>query len=157
VAGLNGAAGALVASPAGLDLGGLGTLTLSGAGVWTLVGIVLVALIRAWPVLAKQAQEARAQLRKEKREDLDDCRKRLDAMAGRLDASDEKVRGLELKLVGAISGYRILDLELEHLAPSSVALAQARAVMSTAFAVSPSTPAAPPSAHVPAGEAKPAQ
>jgi hypothetical protein len=110
---------------------------------WLLLVVAITALIRAWPVLAKQAIEARAQLRKEKREDLSDCHDRLDAMGVQIAKVREDFRQIELKLVGAITAYKILDLEVETHLPGSTALGQARAVMSTAFALSPSTPPDP--------------
>lgn len=106
---------------------------------WALLATVIVALIRIWPAMSRQAIEARAQLRKEKREDLGDCQKRLDEVSLRLDGMEEKFRQSELKLLGSISAYRILDVEVEAHIPGSTALVQARQVMSAAFTLSPST------------------
>lgn len=99
---------------------------------WALLATVVVALIRVWPALSQQSIEARAKIRGEKRADLADCHRRCDELS-------EKFHQLEMKLVGAISAYKILDAELEALDPTSTALGQARAVMSTAFTLSPST------------------
>lgn len=106
---------------------------------WALLGTVALGLIRVWPLLSKQAIEARAQLRKEKRDDLGDCQRRLDDLNTRLDHMEEKFRRSELHLLGAISAYRILDAEVEAANPGSTGLAQARLVMSAAFTVCPST------------------
>jgi hypothetical protein len=106
---------------------------------WALTGMVLLGLIRVWPLLSKQAIEARTQLRKEKRDDLGDCQRRLDDVNQRLDNMEEKFRRSELHLLGAISAYRILDAEIEAASPGSTSLAQARLVMSAAFTVCPST------------------
>lgn len=99
---------------------------------WVLMVTVVLGLIRVWPALSKQAIEARAQIRSERRSDLADCTRRCDELA-------ERFHALELKLLGALSAYRILDAEVEATAPGSTALAQARLVMSAAFTVSPST------------------
>lgn len=56
------------------------------------------------------------------------------------------VNNLKIDLNGTISAYRILDAEVERDNPTSLGLAQARAIMSTAFNVAPSTT---PTAHVP--------
>ena len=100
---------------------------------WALLAVVLLALIRVWPILALQAIKAKEQLRGENRADLRDCNKRCDELT-------EKFHQLEMKLVGAITAYKILDVECEALDPGSTALGQARAAMSAAFAMSPSTP-----------------
>lgn len=113
--------------------------SLQGWGGWATTALVIVALIKAWPALAQQAIDARARMRQEKRTDLDDCKVRLDAMSDRLDASEEKQHALELKLVGAIGAYRILDAEVQIIAPESNALTQARALLSLSFKISPST------------------
>ena len=118
-----------------------GGMTPGAVGVWSLLAVVLVALIKAWPVLALQAQTARDKLRGESRSDLTDCRARIDNLQQELNAVREEVHGFELKLLGAISAYRILDAEVQIINPDSAALVQARAVMSTAFTASPSTKA----------------
>lgn len=100
---------------------------------WALLATVLVALIKVWPVIALQAQQARERLRQEGRSDLLNCHDRLDRLT-------EEFHQLELKLLGAIAGFRILDIEVETNLPGSTALGQARAVMSAAFTLSPSTP-----------------
>lgn len=110
---------------------------------WFLVVLVLLGLIRIWPAMSRQAIEARAQLRKEKREDLGNCQRRLDEVSARLDSVEEKFRQSELKLLGSIAAYRILDVEVEAHLPGSTALSQARQVMSAAFTLSPSTSGKP--------------
>lgn len=100
---------------------------------WALLVVVILALIKVWPILAAQAIEARAKIRGEKREDLAECHRKCDELS-------DKFHHLELKLLGAISAYRILDAEVEAELPGNTALAQARLVMSAAFTLSPSTP-----------------
>lgn len=116
-------------------------LTPGAVGIWTLVAVVATALIRAWPVLALQIQTAREKLRAEGRSDLSECRERIDRLQEALDDVKEEVHKLEMKLLGAIGAYRILDTEVEKHVPDSSALIQARKLMSTAFTLSPSTDA----------------
>jgi hypothetical protein len=108
---------------------------------WALLATTILALIKVWPVLTKLGIEARAAMRVERRADLSDCQARLDAMSIRLDLSEAKHHSFELKLVGTLTAYRILDVEIASRFPESLALIQARAVLNDAFTVSPSTPA----------------
>jgi hypothetical protein len=114
-------------------------ITPAGVGIYTLIAIVLVALIKAWPVISLQATTAREKLRAEGRSDLSDCKQRIDALQRELNGVKDEVHKIEMKLLGAISAYRILDVEIEATNPGSPALAQARQVMSAAFTLSPST------------------
>lgn len=106
---------------------------------WALLTTVLIVLIKMWPAIALQAQQARDALRKERRDDLSECQKKIEALTTRLDRVEATAHGLEMKLLGAITAYKILDAEVEARFPESSALAQARIVMSTAFTISPST------------------
>lgn len=117
---------------------------------WALLATVVLALIKVWPVLHLQVIEAKAKLRQERRDDLSDCKSRLDEMTKRLDATEHDMRQaeiaaqdryheLEMKLLGAIAAYRILDTEMETSDPGNTALGQARLVLSTSFTISPST------------------
>lgn len=111
-------------------------------GIFALLAISGTALIKAWPILRAQSIEARGKLRQEERSDLHDCQQQILELRGEIKTVRENAHSLETKLVGAIAAYRILDVEVEAIAPGSTALAQARAVMSTAFTLSPSTPGA---------------
>jgi uncharacterized protein YlxW (UPF0749 family) len=106
---------------------------------WGLLAAVLVALIKAWPVLALQAQQAREKRRAEHRDDLHDCQERLDILTQRVDGMQESYNNLKIELSATLSAYRILDTEIEATNPRSLGLAQARAILSTAFTVAPST------------------
>lgn len=64
---------------------------------------------------------------------------RIDELHKELTDVRGEVHKIEMRLVGAISAYRILDTEVELHLPDSSALIQARRVMSTAFTVAPST------------------
>lgn len=116
-------------------------VTAGTIGIWSLLAVILIALIRAWPVLALQATQAKERLRAEGRTDLSDCKTRIDKLQVELRGVREEVHKIELKLLGAISAYRILDEEVVAHLPGSAALKQARAVMSAAFTISPSTDA----------------
>jgi hypothetical protein len=123
------------------ELAWVSELTPAGVGIWTLVAIVVTTLIKTWPVLALQAQQARDRLRTEQRDDLSDCKREIAALREELKTVSEAQHSFEMKLLGTIAAYRILDTEVQLLKPDSSALAQARAVMSTTFSVSPSTDA----------------
>lgn len=114
-------------------------VTPGAVGIYSLLVVVVVALIKAWPVLSLQATAAREKLRAEGRSDLTDCQRRMDELQKELEAVQARVHKLDMKLLGAISAYRILDAEVELTNPLSAALKQARIVMNTAFELSPST------------------
>ena len=116
------------------DLSFVKEITPGSIGIFSLLAVVTVALIKAWPVLALQAQTARAALRGEERADRNNYQTQIDDLR-------EEVHKIEMRLVGTISAYRILDTEVETHLPDSVALVQARRVMSAAFTVAPSTDA----------------
>lgn len=124
--------------------------TPGAVGVWSLVVIVLVALVRAWPAIKGKVNEARqielaaqGEIRRGEREDLGECRRRLDEMQRQIDGFAETIGDLKINLNDAIIAYRILDTEVETNLPSSTALKQARAIMSTSFAVAPSRSSQP--------------
>lgn len=106
---------------------------------WGLFVTVLVALIKAWPILAKQAIDASAKLRQEKREDLNDCHRRLDQQEREFNALKDEFTNLKIEMNATLSAYRILDAELEVSNPNSLGLRQARMILSTAFTIAPST------------------
>lgn len=109
-------------------------------GIFAVLAAVLVALVKAWPILSAQAQAAKDRLRGERRDDLNDCKSRLDAMSTRLDEMVSMVNNLKIEINGVLAAYRILEIDVETRDPNSVALRQARAILSTAFTVAPSTP-----------------
>jgi len=104
---------------------------------WGLLATVVIGLIRAWPILAKQAIDAKAQLRQERRDDLKDYQRRLEAMGVRIDSMSSDLNNLKIELAATISAYRILEIEVEAVNPASIGLAEARAILSAAFTVAP--------------------
>lgn len=100
---------------------------------WALLATVILALIKTWPILSLQAQTARDKLRSENRSDLSDCQKQIKDLRAELETVKEHVHHIELKLVGAISAYRIVEKDLELRHPDAVSLMQARAVFQEAF------------------------
>jgi hypothetical protein len=103
---------------------------LFGGGTFALC---LVALIKAWPLLAKLSIEAKAALRKEKRDEMDSCQKRIDALEVRLEASESRTHRVELRLVTALGAYRIIASELQRLDPDSAALMNAQALLNASY------------------------
>jgi hypothetical protein len=114
-------------------------ITPGSLGIFAILGTVVVALIKAWPVLSLQAIQAKERLRGEERSDLSDCQKQITALRQDVQKLGDGIHHLELKLLGTISAYKLLDTEVEMHLPDSAVLKQARALMSTAFAMSPST------------------
>jgi hypothetical protein len=108
-------------------------------GIFSLLTVAVVTLIKAWPVLALQATTAKEKLREEGRTDLSECKERLDRMGARLDSVYEVVNNLKIELSGVLSAYRVLEVAEEIRDPRSLNLAQARAILNTAFTVAPST------------------
>jgi hypothetical protein len=107
---------------------------------WYLALVVTLALIRVWPVLAKQAIEARAVIRKDRQNEESECDKKIRLLDDRLTAAEKAAHQFEMKLVGALAAYRILDVEVAAKVPNSIARDQAAAVLRDAFVLSPSTP-----------------
>ena len=101
--------------------------------------VVLLALIKVWPVIALQVQRAKEKLREEGRTDLSDCQRRLDEMGDRLDGVYDVVNTLKIELTGVLSAYRVLEVAEEARDPSSIHLAQARAILTATFMIAPST------------------
>jgi len=92
---------------------------------WSLLLIAVVASIKVWPVLQLQALNARAVLRGEKRDDLHTCQTRLDEMDATLTGAVGRIHSLEIKLLGTVSAYRILEADAD---PASAALIHARVI-----------------------------
>lgn len=117
-------------------VGVLGTsLTWPGLFGGGTFGIALIALIKAWAPLAKLSIEAKAVLRKEKRDELDSCQRRLDAMELRLEQSERRTHQVELRLVTQLGAYRIIASELQRLDPQSAALMNAQALLNAAYPI----------------------
>jgi hypothetical protein len=102
---------------------------------WALLGTVILALVKTWPIMSLQVQQAREKLRAENRTDLSDCQKQIKEMRGEMGNLHRQFHELELKLVGAIQGFRILEAEVTALRPDALSLVQARAALSAAFTI----------------------
>lgn len=100
---------------------------------WLVVALVLLALIKIWPVIQLQSIQASAALRGERRVELSDCRERLAAMEIQMRGAIDRIHNVELKLTGALTAYRILDTEILSLDPNNSAVVLARAVMQQTF------------------------
>jgi len=95
---------------------------------WTLLIVTILALIKIWPLIQLQTIKAREALRSEKRDDLHTCQARLDKLETELGGAVQRIHALELKLLGTVSAYRILETEIEQGEPASVALLHARVI-----------------------------
>lgn len=104
---------------------------------WALLATCVLALIKAWPALQLQADNAKAVLRGERRDDLHDCQEQLNEFRSEFDTykstTTEQIHQLDLKLVGTMTAYRILHAEVTEHRPDSSALLQARAIMNTSW------------------------
>lgn len=103
---------------------------------WGLLLAVILATVKVWPVIQLQTMNARRELRSERKDDLDDCKKRLDDFQTQLNtqrddytrkltAQTNQIHQLDLKLVGTVAAYRIMHDHIEGSDPDSEALAQA--------------------------------
>ena len=100
---------------------------------WALLFTVVIALIKAWPVLQLQAMNAAAQLRGERRDALHDCTERMDLLEGKLNVALGHIHQLDLKLVGTVSAYRILHDRMTETSPDDQALKHAQTVFKTTW------------------------
>ena len=100
---------------------------------WSLLLVVLVTLIKTWPVIQLQTITARATLRGERKDELHNCQDRLDAMEGKLNTAISHIHQLDLKLVGTVSAYRILHDHMNDVTPDHPALHQARTIFQTTW------------------------
>lgn len=95
---------------------------------WTLLGVVIVALIKTWPILHLQIVNAQAQLRGERRDELHDCTRRLDEVNNKVNALNSRVHQLDIKLVGTVTAYRVLHDHMNTTDPDHDVLHQARTI-----------------------------
>lgn len=100
---------------------------------WSLLAVVILALIKVWPIIQLQTLNAKQALRGEKRDELHNCQERLDAMDKTLDAMRTQMHQLDMKLVGTVSAYRILHDHVTISDPENPALMQARTVYKTTW------------------------
>lgn len=113
----------------------LGSLRAAPWG-WALLATVLIALIRVWPALSKQAMEERAKIRGERREDLANCVARCDLLQKEIDRVKEEIATYHAKLTGTLIAYRIVELAHEIQNPGSPAVTEARSVLRLAYSIS---------------------
>lgn len=112
------------------------------AVVCALIGIFGTAVataIKVFPVLKQMSLTDEATKRGEKRDDLHDCQEQIAALRKEMADVNNTVTNLKIEMNGVLSAYRILEVDVEMRDPSSAALKQARAILSTAFAIAPST------------------
>jgi polyhydroxyalkanoate synthesis regulator phasin len=92
----------------------------SGMGVWALVGLAVVTLIKGWPALRKLSIEAEGSLRKDLLERIDSLEKEVSAERrscdDRLREQDAAHREAEARLNGRIDGLTRQLLQLQQSA-----------------------------------------
>jgi hypothetical protein len=88
--------------------------------------MVFVTLNKAWPVLSEQATEAKAKLRKEKNDYLDDCKARLDRMSARVDAMGKTINNLKAQMSGVLSAYRVSEAKRREIPTRSISSRRGR-------------------------------
>lgn len=115
---------------------GIAGLNAGGVGIYGLLALVLVTLIKTWPLLNKMSIDARAAMRGEKRTDDLTCQQRIDAMSQRIDAiaaqaqaNEAKAHALEMKVTLQNAAYRLVVSELHRINPKSAVIAQAQALL----------------------------
>jgi hypothetical protein len=107
------------------------------------LGVVLIALIKTWPIWQLQVLKAKEKLREEKRSDLSECKQEIAGLRSELDRVTELVTNLKIEMNAVLSAYRVLEVAEHARDPNSAHLATARAILSTAFAIAPSTAGMP--------------
>ena len=90
-------------------------------GAWgtflTSLALLLKLVAAQWLPWLRLRSDNANERRKEQRTDLSDCKDRIDKMQVELNGVKNHVHNLEMKLVGAISAYRVLDAEVEAARP----------------------------------------
>lgn len=97
---------------------------------WSILALMTLAIIKAWPVIQLQTINAKAVLRGEKRDDLHTCNARLDDMGTALKSAVDRIHSLEMKVMSTVSAYRILEADAD---PQSAALEHARIIFREAW------------------------
>lgn len=102
---------------------------------WGVLIVIIGALIKVWPIIQLQVANAKQQLRKERHDDLHDCRERLDEMSEKLGDVYDRMHKLDIQLRSYITAYKIVDAELRLVSPTSTALVQAHAALTVAYEI----------------------
>lgn len=110
--------------------------TIPGWIVAISTGGTLGIVLRFWTTNRKLTLDDDTNIRSEKRSDLKDCHARLDELGKRLDVVEAQSHSFEMKLLGTLSAYRIVELAHETAFPGSLAVQQARAILQTSFTLS---------------------
>lgn len=107
---------------------------------WTLLLVVMLALIKVWPIIQAQTNDAKAKLRGEHIASEVDCMARIDAvetkhaeryamLEKRVLLTERQAHQFELRMVGTLTAYRILHADLSERAPDCSAINQAELVI----------------------------
>lgn len=100
---------------------------------WSILVVIILSLIKVWPVIQLQTLNATAAMRGERRDDLHDCHERLDAIEGKLTAAIAQIHQLDMKLFGTVAAYRIIHDEMVANDPENLALHAARNMFRTTW------------------------
>lgn len=114
---------------------GIAGLTPGGAGVWTLLAIVLVALIKTWPALTRLSNEARAARVAEAHTAAEDCRARIEALEKRVTSAEMRAIDMEGRFKLVVVAYRMVVSELHRKDPNNAVIQHAQALLSPEMAV----------------------
>lgn len=114
---------------------------LPAGAVWIAALSLLGIVVKQWLPFLTLRTEAENKRRGEDRDDLHECREEVRKLNERIDGLQSSFANLKIEMHGTLSAYRILDAEIEASNPGSLGLKQARAILSSAFTVAPSTAA----------------
>lgn len=105
---------------------GITWAALFGGGTFS---VVLVALIRAWPLLTKLAIDARFTLRKEKRDDMAEMRQDINALRGEVAAAVQTANAAETRSAILRAVVSMLTAEISRTDPDNPVLQQAQTMI----------------------------
>lgn len=107
-------------------------LTPGGVGIWVLVFGLFGAMVKAWPALKKLANEREAGALAARAEDMEDMRKRITDLEGKVESASAAAHSAELKLVYAVSAVQLLAAKIRSDNPNDPALLQAMELLKAA-------------------------
>lgn len=121
------------------DIGSVITAFTGGGAPWgwAMFGATAIALIKIWPVLQLQAQNAKQALRGEEKDQLHNCNERLDAMSEQMNRVVLEQAQMTIKMNATAGAYHITSTELERIDPENAALKHGRLIFGSAWSTEP--------------------
>lgn len=110
---------------------------------WALAVAVILAIIKGWPALSDAAVRARSAMASDRRVKYDRLETRIDTLERELRLAVDSLHATEMKLVSALTAYRLVLGELQKLDPTNDVLKQAQALLNVSYP-SPPIPSADP-------------